>query len=324
MIDVLVIGAGPIGLNSAIEAQTRGLDAVIIEKGCLANSIYQYPTHMKFFSTPDLLELGGIPFTCQDEKPTRLEALEYYRRVMEYFGLKVHFYETVYRIDGEDGAFEVVTTKKTHYAKKIIAAIGFFEKPRLMNVPGEELEKVTHYYKEPYPYVGQKVLIVGSGNSSAIIALECYRHGVDVTVAIRGDGFHEGVKYWIKPDILNRIHNGEIKAFFHTKVVRIDPHSVVLHHRDQGRIEIENDFVLAMTGYRPNYEFLEQIGIEISDDQYRSPVYNLQTYESNRKGIYLAGVVVGGMQTNKWFIENSREHSTIILNHILAERRIRP
>jgi thioredoxin reductase (NADPH) len=318
--DILIVGGGPIGLTCAIEAKKRGFDHLIIEKGCLCNSIYMYPTYMTFFSTPDLLEIGGIPFVTEQNKPTRGEALEYYRRVKEFYELNMHTYEKVESITGESGGFLVQTSKRQYQAKKVILAIGFFDRPRFMNVPGEDLPKVSHYYRDPYPYAGQELLVVGSGNSAAINALECYRHGARVTVAIRGEGFHEGVKYWIKPDIENRIRDGDIRAYFNTEVVEIRSESVVLKNKlDRQTFEIDNDFVLAMTGYEPDFSFLETIGVQLKNDQYRTPVYNPETYETSRPGIYIAGVTVGGLLTNKWFIENSRAHAVAIVQHIAGQ-----
>lgn len=317
-VDILIVGGGPIGLACAIEAQKRGLTHLVVEKGCLANSIYNYPTYMKFFSTPDLLEIGGIPFVTEKEKPTRGEALEYFRRVKEFYRIPLRTYEKVEEIHGSDGVFTVVTSKARYRAKKVVIAIGFFDRPRMLNVPGEDLPKVIHYYRDPYPYSGQKVLVVGSGNSAAINALECYRHGAEVTVSLRGVGYHEGVKYWIKPDIENRIQAGEIKAFFNTSILEIRPNSVVLENSET--FEIENDFVLAMTGYEPDFGFLERVGIALGKDPCRTPVYNPNTYETNRKGVYMAGVTVGGLQTNKWFIENSRAHAVAIVEDVVKSQ----
>ncbi len=309
MYDVLIVGAGPIGLACAIEAQRRNLNYVVIEKGCIVNSIYHYPVLMRFFSTPDLLEIGDVPFITHGEKSTRAETMEYYRRVADSRELNVHLYEEVLNITGDKGNFEVLTQKDRYRAAKVIVAIGYFDEPRLLGVPGEELHKVTHYYREPHPYAGQKLLIIGSGNSAVEAALECYRHDAQVTMAIRSSDFHEGIKYWIRPDIDNRIKKGEITAYFNTKVAEINPHSVVLSTPEHPAFEIENDFVLALTGYKPDYGFLDKIGIMIGDDEYRTPEHDPHTYESNRKGIYLAGVVVGGLNTKKWFIENSRQHA---------------
>ncbi|MBI1390460.1 MAG: YpdA family putative bacillithiol disulfide reductase [bacterium] len=312
--DVAIVGAGPIGLACALEAQKRGMSHIVFDKGCLCQSIYNYPTSMKFFSTPDLIEIGGIPFPCRDEKPVRWEALEYFRRVAESQRLNVRLYEEVRAIDGEEGGFTVQTAKGPYKASRVIVATGFFEKPRSLNVPGEELPKVTHYYKEPHPYVFQKILVVGSGNSAAQVALECWRHSAEVTVAIRGDGYKPGVKYWIKPDIENRVKSGEIAGYFNTTVVEIKPESVVLRRAGDETIEIDNDFVLAMTGYEPDFRFLHEIGVEIGDDPMQVPAHDPVTYETNRKGIFIAGVVCGGMETNRWFIENSRCHADVIFD----------
>lgn len=314
--DVVIIGAGPIGLACALEAQARGLSNLILEKGCLANSIQQYPTNMKFFSTPDLLEIGGIPFICREDKPTRAEALEYFRRAALSRNLNVRLYEAVDSVEGEDGAFIVRTHKGEYHAGKIICAVGFFDIPRRLNVPGDELPKVKHYYKEPFPYAFTKVLVLGNGNSAAQTALECYRHGAEVTVAIRSEGFKPSVKYWILPDIVNRIQNGEIVGLFNTSVVEIEPNSVTLRGPD-GPFAIENDFVLAMIGYEPNYRFLERLGVEIGEGLDRMPIHHPEFYETNRNGLYLAGVVCGGIDTSRWFIENSRCHADAIVKHIL-------
>jgi len=316
--DVLIIGAGPIGIACAIEAKRRDLRAVVIEKGCLVNSLFHYPTAMRFFSTPELLEIGGVPFITTGEKPTRLEALEYYRRVADAHDLTVRLYERVLEVEGSDGDFHIRTTKGDYRAAKVIAAIGYFDRPRLLGVPGESLDKVTHYFTEAHPYAGQRVLIVGSGNSAVEAALECYRHGVHVTMAIRGEAFHEGIKYWIRPDIENRIRDGDITAHFRTRVLEIKPESVLLQKSYEPAFEIGNDFVLAMTGYMPDYEFMRRLGIAIGDDPLQTPVHDPKTRATNRPGLYLAGVVVGGMDTKTWFIENSRAHAAAIFDDITA------
>jgi len=316
--DVLIIGAGPIGLACAIEAGKRGLRAVVVEKGCLVNSIYHYPTAMRFFSTPDLLELGGVPFIASGEKPSRMEAMEYYRRVARGFDLDVRLYEEVLDVEGTDGEFTVRTSKGTCRAAKVIAAVGFFDRPRMLNVPGEDLDKVTHYYREAHLYTDQDLLVVGSGNSAVEAALECFRHSARVTMAVRSADFHEGIKYWIRPDIENRIQAGDITAHFDTRIAEITPGEVVLSPKEGEAFKIANDFVLALTGYEPDFDFLRRIGIEIREDRYRSPAHDEETYESSRPGLYLAGVVVGGMCTNKWFIENSRDHARAIFEHMAA------
>lgn len=317
--DVVVIGAGPIGLCCGIEAQRRGLSCLIIDKGCIVNSLFHYPSHMRFFSTSVLLEIGGIPFASVQDKPTRQEALEYYRRVAESTNLNINLYEKVTSVSGDDDNFEVNTTKAKYQAKKVICAIGFFDIPRMLNVPGENLEKVTHYYNDPHAYANQDVLIVGSGNSAAITALECVRHGARVTTAVRGEKFHDSIKYWIRPDLENRIAEGEITALYNTTVKEIHSHHVVFESKEQGTFTIKNDFVIALTGYEPDFTFLQTIGIELGQDVHKTPKYNPETCESNRAGIYLAGVVVGGLLTNKWFIENSRIHATQIFDHITTK-----
>jgi thioredoxin reductase (NADPH) len=318
-VDVFVVGAGPIGLACAIEAKKRSLTHLVVEKGCIVNSLFRYPTHMRFFSTPELLEIGGVPFACANEKPTRLEALEYYRRVAETWELNLNLYERVQAVEGADGAFRIETDKGDYETAKVIAAIGFFDRHRPIGAPGDDLDKVIHFYQEPHPFAGQNVLIVGSGNSAVICALECLRHGSRVTMAVRGEALHEGVKYWLMPDIENRISCGDVKAYFNTKVVEIRPDRVVLESAEDGRFEIENDFVLAMTGYQPDYTFLEKIGVEFEKGKNKKPVFNEETCETTRKGLYLAGVVVGGMRTDKWFIENSRCHAQAIFDSIGAK-----
>jgi thioredoxin reductase (NADPH) len=292
---------------------------VIIEKGCIANSIYNFPTFMTFFSTPELLEIGGIPFSTRGhEKPTRVDALEYFRRVAQSNHLNVRTYERVLGVQGSDGSFDVETTADKYQARKIVVATGFFDIPRMLNVPGESLPKVTHYYGDPHPYAGRDVLVVGSGNSAAIAAIECRTHGARVTLAVRSDRLHEEVKYWIRPDVDNRIASGEITAFFQTKVERIDTGSVRLVSKGGEAFDLPNDFVLAMTGYTPDFTFLRRLGVLIREDGRLTPHHDPTTYESNRPGLYLAGVVVGGLLTGKWSIENSRAHVPTIFDHLLT------
>jgi len=291
--DVIIIGAGPIGLACAIEAKRKNLSYVVFEKGRLVNSIFGYPHYMRFFSTPDLLEIGDVPFIIQGEKSTRYETLEYYRRVTGSYTLNVKPFEKVLSVNGEDGCFSVATEKDVYSCRKVIAAIGYFDTPRMLDVPGEDLPKVSHYYAEPHVYSDRDVLIIGSGNSAVDAALETYRHGARVTLAVRGETLKQGVKYWIRPDIENRIANRERRTF-----------------------EIQNELVLALTGYKPDFSFLQTIGIEIGDDEYCTPAHDPETYESNRKGIFLAGVVIGGMRTDRWFIENSRAHAKAIFTGI--------
>ncbi|HAC16781.1 MAG TPA: YpdA family putative bacillithiol disulfide reductase [Bacteroidetes bacterium] len=312
---VTIIGAGPIGLACGIALKKHGIEFRIIDKGCLVNSIYQYPVNMTFFSTADRLEIGDIPFISHNVKPTRREALEYYRRVSAYYELPIQLYEKVSSIDGVEGNFEVKTDKGVYKSDHVIISSGFYSDPHLMNIPGEDLPKVKHYYDEPHPYAFQKILIIGAGNSGVDVALETFRCGSDVTMAIRDSEIKKTVKYWVKPDIENRIKDGDIKAYFNTQIIQIKEKSVVLETTG-GEVEIENDFVLAMTGYEPDFSLLEHAGVRFGDDQYRTPVYNEATMESNVKGIYLAGVVCGGLHTSKWFIENSRFHGESIAEAI--------
>jgi thioredoxin reductase (NADPH) len=315
--DAIVIGAGPTGLACAIELKRRNIRAMILDKGCLTNSLYNYPTHMTFFTTPELLEIGDIPMTSLNEKPTRTEALKYYRRVAEHYKLDIHQYELVESVTGEDNAFTVATPVATYTARKVIISTGYYDVPNLLNVPGEELPKVIHYYKEPHPYYDHEVMVVGAKNSAAIAALELFWTGARVTLVHRGAEIHRHVKYWIKPNIENRIKNGEIKAYFNSHVVAIRPKSVVLDTPD-GRVEVKNDFVLAMIGYSPDMKFLNATGIAL-DPVSQRPRTNPDTLESERKGIYLAGVIVAGMHTNEIFIENGRFHGAQIANAIAGE-----
>lgn len=315
---VIIIGAGPIGLACGIALRERGIPFLIIEKGCLVNSVFNYPTNMIFFSTSDRLEIGGVPFISHGAKATRREALEYYRRIKESFRLPVNVYEEVHGIEGEDGNFKVSTSKGVYRAEKVIIATGFFDTPNLMKVPGEGLPKVKHYYDEPHPYAGMCVLVVGGGNSAVDVALETYRCGCTVTLAVREPDLKEGIKYWVRPDIENRIKEGSIKAWFNTEVKEIREDEVDLL-TPEGPVTIKNDFVLAMTGYRPRLDFLERIGVPLLDDDHLTPVFDAETMESGKKGIYLAGVVCGGMNTSKWFIENSIEHAERIANHMVGK-----
>jgi thioredoxin reductase (NADPH) len=309
-----VVGAGPTGLACGIELKQRGLNALLIEKGCVVNSIYNYPTHMVFFTTPELLEIGGLPMTSLNEKPGRTEALKYYRRTAEYFHLQINQYERVLSITGEDGDFHVTTSKAEYGARKIVIATGYYDLPNKLNVPGEELDKVIHYYKEPHPYYNHDVLVVGAKNSAAIAALELHWTGARVTLVHRGAGISDRVKYWIKPNIENRIKSGEIPAYFKTNIVRIEPHSVLLN-TPGGLVTLKNDFVFAMTGYHPDLEFLASIGIRLDPESER-PRINPETLESDRPGIFLAGVIVAGMHTNEIFIENGRFHGQKIAEAI--------
>lgn len=315
MIDVIIIGGGPIGIACALEAKKNKLSHLIIEKGCIANSIYNYPLTMHFFSTSEKLEIDNIPFICKEAKPQRNEALEYYRRIVSSNELSIKLYEEVLSITNKD-SFLVTTTKGNYSAKNIIIATGFYDIPNYMNVPGENLPKVSHYYKEPHLYAQQKVVVIGASNSSVDAALECYRKGADVTMVVRNGQIGERVKYWVKPDIENRIKEGSIKAYFNANVTEFTPDTVVIKTPDN-TIEIPNDFVLALTGYRPNFSFLEKIGVALSNDNLLKPNYNGETMETNIPNLYLAGVICGGMETHKWFIENSRIHASMIINNIL-------
>jgi thioredoxin reductase (NADPH) len=317
VIDVIVIGAGPTGLACAIELKRRNVSAIVIDKGCLTNSLYNYPTHMTFFTTPELLEIGDIPMTSLNEKPTRTEALKYYRRVADHYKLDIHQYELVESVTGEDNNFTVKTSVTSYHAKKVIISTGYYDVPNMLNVPGEELDKVIHYYKEPHPYYDHDVMVVGAKNSAAIAALELFWTGARVTLVHRGPAIHKHVKYWIKPNIENRIKNGEVKAYFNSHVVAIHPKSVTLD-TPEGRIEVMNDFVLAMIGYSPDMTFLNATGITLDPDS-QKPRTNPDTLESERKGIYLAGVIVAGMHTNEIFIENGRFHGAQIAEAIARD-----
>jgi thioredoxin reductase (NADPH) len=320
--DALVVGAGPTGLACGIELQQRGVRTVLIEKGCVVNSLYHYPTNMTFFTTPELLEIGNIPMTSLNEKPNRVEALKYYRRVADHYHLPIRQYERVDRIAGNDGAFEVFTVDRlecphTYRARKIVLATGYYDVPNMLGVPGEELEKVLHYYKEAHPYYDQDVAVIGAKNSAAIAALELWWTGARVTLIHRGPAISNSVKYWIKPNIENRIKNGEIPAYFNSHVREIRQDSILVATPD-GDIRLKNDFVFALVGYRPDLEFLNSTGITLESDTLR-PRTNPDTLESERSGIYLAGVIVAGMHTNEIFIENGRLHGRLIAESIAAK-----
>lgn len=314
--DVIIIGAGPIGLACGIEAKKNGLSYLILEKGCLVNSLYNYPTNMTFFSTSERLEIGDVPFISHGVKPTRTEALEYYRRVKDSWKLNVNIYEKVEKLEKVDSLFTVTSNKQVYEAKYVIISTGFFDYPNLMNIPGEELEKVKHYYIEPHPYAYQNILIVGAGNSAVDVALETFRRGANVTLVVRGDSLEKNVKYWVRPDIENRIKEGEIKAYFNSTLEEITADEVILK-TPSGNVKIKNDFVMAMTGYQPDFKFLSEMGILFSDDDERIPIYNEDNYETNIDKLFLAGVVCGGMKTGKWFIENSRIHAPKIFEKII-------
>ena len=314
--DLLIIGGGPIGLACGIAAQAAGLTHLIVEKGCLVNSLYHYPQTMTFFSTSERLEIGGIPFMSTNPKPKRAEALEYYRRIQQHFSLNVRLFEEVTMVDRRPSGFEVITTKSTYSAQNVVVATGFYDIPCLMNVKGEDLAKVSHYYNDPHYYAGQHVVVVGASNSSVDAALETYRKGAKVTLVARAGGIGPRVKYWVRPDIENRIANSEVRALFNSKLTEIRPTEVDILTPD-GQITIENDFVLALTGYQPNFAFLAKIGITLSASPSREPTHNPETMETNIPGLFLAGVVCGGMNTHLWFIENSRVHAEQIVKRIL-------
>lgn len=305
---VIIIGAGPIGLATAIALKEKGIQSKIIERGCVVNSIHNYPKDMTFFSTSERLEIGGVPFISHGPKPTRREALEYYRRAAESYDLDIHVYEEVEEVKGEDGNFTVTTDKGQYEATKVVVATGFYDKAKKMNIPGEELEKVTHYYDEAHPYAWQDLLVIGGGNSAVDAALETFRTNANVTLVVRYPHIKKSVKYWVKPDIENRIKNNEITAYFNSEVLEIKPDEVILQ-TPAGRKTIPNDFVLAMTGYKPNFKLMAKFGIDLTDDEKKMPVFDDETLETNRKGVYVAGVVCGGMDTSKLFIENTRVHA---------------
>lgn len=319
-VDVLIIGAGPVGLACAISCKRRDLTARVVEKGPLVSSLVRYPTQMEFFSTPELIEIGGHPFATHRYKPTREEAIDYYRGVARAEDLDVRLYERVERVDGERDEFVVVTDRGEHRCRRVVVAVGFFDIPNRLGpdgrgLPGEEPPRVVHYYKEPYPYTRQRVCVVGGKNSAAKAALDCYRNGAETTLVHRGPSLSPRVKYWIRPDLENRIQEGSIRAFFRSEIVAIEEGSLRLATPD-GEVEIGNDFVLAMTGYRPDFPFLARLGIETRDDDARTPVYDDDTFETSRPGVYLAGTVCGGLHTGRWFIENGRHHAEQIAEHV--------
>lgn len=316
--DIIIVGAGPIGLAVALEAKRNGLNYLVIEKGALVNSLYNYPLYMTFFSTAERLEIGEVPFMNINPKPGRQEALEYYRRIKMHFDLKVNLYEKVEKISTE-GELKIVQTDLANYrAKNVVIATGFYDIPNYLNIPGEDLPKVSHYYKEAHPYTGLKLIVVGASNSSVDAALECWRKGAEVTLVVRGAEIGERVKYWVKPDIENRIEEGSIRAYFNSELKSIHQKSVVIFTKD-GEVELENDFVLALTGYRPDFKFLQSCGIDLSEDALLLPQYDAETMETNVKGLYLAGVACGGMETHKWFIENSRIHAKLIVKDVVEK-----
>ena len=317
MKDLIIIGAGPIGLACGIEAKKNNLDYLIVDKGMLVNSIYNYPVNTTFFSTSDKLEIGEIPFISHNVKPTRTEALEYYRRVCDSWDLNLDLYNEVLEIEKKESFFILNTRNGIKKSKNIVICTGFYDIPYMLNIPGEELDKVLHYYNESHPYYKMDIAIVGAGNSAVDVALDTYRKGANsVTMIIREKEIGGNIKYWVKPDIVNRIESGEIKAFYESEILEIKENTILIQ-TPTGVEKINNDFVLAMTGYLPNYEILKKLGVKINDDEFKTPSYNEETMETNIKGVFLAGVICGGLKTNKWFIENSRDHSQKILSTII-------
>lgn len=317
--DLIIIGGGPIGLACGLEAKKNKCNYLIVEKGPLVNSLYNYPVNMTFFSTSEKLEIDGIPFISKRPKPTKQEALEYYRRVAVSNGLNIHLFETVQHIEKQKEIFSLVTSKDHYRCKHVILATGFYDLPNTLDIPGEDLEKVHHYYKDPHYFVNQEVVIVGASNSAVDAALEIYRKGARVTMIVRGPEIGKRVKYWVRPDIINRIKEGSIKAFFNSELSEITPNTVLYSNESGEIIEIKNDFVLALTGYKPNFKFLRTLCVQISSDERKKPFYNEHSMESNVKGLYLAGVICGGMETHRWFIENSRVHAKRIVEDICKQ-----
>ncbi len=319
--DVIIIGGGPIGLACGIEAKKAGLRYLIIEKGVLVNSLFNYPVNMTFFSTSEKLEIGNVPFVSNNNKPTRSESLEYYRRIVTSFNLQIHLFEKVLGVQNTDGYFKIKTSRSEYESRNVVVATGFYDIPFLLNIKGEELKKVKHYYDDPHFYAFQKVLVIGAANSAIDAALETWRKGAEVTMVIRGNEISNRVKYWVKPDIENRIKEGSIKAFFNAELKEIREKEVDILTAD-GIVTLENDWVLAMTGYQPDLLFLRSMGIQISDDEVCKPSYNEDNYETNVEGIYLAGVICGGMNTHLLFIENSREQAIKIIKDIAEKNTV--
>ena len=318
ILDLIIVGGGPIGIACALDAKKNDLSYLILEKGTLVNSLYNYPSNMTFFSTSEKLELDEIPFISTNPKPHKQEALEYYRRIVTSNHLKIHLFEKVEKIETTEGesVHKVITTIGTYTSKNVIIATGFYDIPNYLKIPGEDLPKVAHYYGDPHFYATQKTIVVGASNSAVDAALEIYRKGGDVTMVVRGPAIGERVKYWVKPDIDNRIDEGSIKAVFNAELKEIKENEVIITSKE-GDQALENDWVLLLTGYRPNFEFLKSMGIQLSDDGKKIPQYDPETMESNVKGLYLAGVICGGVETHKWFIENSRVHATMIVSDIV-------
>lgn len=313
--DIVIIGGGPIGIACGLEAQKNGLSYVILEKGPIVNSLYNYPVNMQFFSSSEKLEIDEIPFISKEAKPRRSEALEYYRRIATSNKLHINLFEKVTSVSKYEDEFSIISDKNTYKSKNIVIATGFYDIPNLLNVPGEDLPKVSHYYNDPHFYAGQKLGVIGASNSSVDAALESYRKGADVTLIIRGTEVGQRVKYWVRPDIINRIKEESIQVFYSSTVKEITKDTIVIN-TENGEETLLNDFVLALTGYKPNFTFLEQVGVSFSNDEKKIPTYNDETMETNVNGVYLAGVICGGMETHKWFIENSRIHAKMIISNI--------
>ena len=314
-IDVIIIGAGPIGIACGLEAKKRNLNYLIIEKGPLVNSLYHYPTNMTFFSTSEKLEIDKIPFISNSPKPTKREALEYYRRIATSNNLHINLFEKVEKVEKQNANYQITSSKSTYTCKNIIVATGFYDIPNKLHIVGEKLTKVSHYYHDPHYYSGQNVAVVGASNSSVDAALEIFRKGGNVTMIVRGKEIGDRVKYWVRPDIVNRIEEGSIKAYFESELKEIRENEIDIATAS-GNLTLKNDFVLALTGYQPNFAFLKSMGITLSDKEKKIPTYDSQTMETNQKGIYLAGVICGGLETHKWFIENSRIHAKMIMENI--------
>ena len=317
-LDILIVGGGPIGIACGLEAKKKGLSYLILEKGPIVNSLYNYPTNMQFFSSSEKLEIDEIPFISKEAKPNRSEALEYYRRITTSNKLNINLFEKVNSVLKNENTFNIKTNKNTYKAKNVVVATGFYDIPKTLNIKGEDLEKVSHYYNDPHFYAGQKVAIIGASNSAIDAALECYRKGAEVTLIIRGEEVGQRVKYWVRPDIINRIEEGSINAFYNSEVIEINEEEIKIETQ-KGIETLQNDFVLALTGYKPNFSFLQSMGIKLSQDEQKIPVYNPETMQTNVEGIYLAGVICGGMETHKWFIENSRIHAKMIVKNILEK-----
>ena len=317
--DLVIIGGGPIGIACGLEAKKKGLNYLIIEKGPIVNSLFNYPSNMQFFSSSERLEIDEIPFISKEAKPKRNEALEYYRRIVTSNHLNIQLFEKVESVRKSEHLFTIKTKKGTYTAPHVVVATGFYDLPNTLNIPGEDLPKVAHYYKDPHFYANQKLAVVGASNSAIDAALECWRKGSEVTLIIRGAEVGQRVKYWVRPDIINRIEEGSIKAYYHSTLKEVKENEIIID-TPEGDVHLKNDFVLALTGYKPNFEFLEKLGIELSDDEKRLPNYDPETMETNISGLYLAGVICGGMETHKWFIENSRIHAKVIVADILTKK----